>query len=137
MDKNSRFLDIRKKLRLNQSELAFELDSSQNQISRFEKDKDFSFKILEILLVKYNININWLICGDGEMFLNECIDINVNNAQNSNVAINGTITIQTKDYIDSKEIEELLELLKGVPKQWIDKLLVSTKNKLKVFEEDI
>ena len=39
MDKNSRFSAIRKRLRLNQCELAIELDSSQNQISRFEKDR--------------------------------------------------------------------------------------------------
>ena len=63
----------------------------------------------------------------------------VNAQYGSNIAINGSniIKVDTNDYTDSQEIKELLELLKSVPKIWIDKLLVSTKAKLKVFEDDI
>lgn len=136
MDKNSRFLDIRKELRFNQQDFAKELDTSQNQISRFEKDKDIPFKILETLIFKYNVNINWLIKGDGEMFIKENNNMSVQN-KSGNIAINGNIvTINTNDYPDSEEIKELLELLKQVPKSWLEKILIKLKNHIKAFEEE-
>jgi transcriptional regulator with XRE-family HTH domain len=61
---------IRKVLKISQSTMAKELGTSQVQLSRYEKgdrtpDGDFLLKIKN----KYQIDINWLISGDGEMFL--------------------------------------------------------------------
>ena len=60
--------------------------------------------------------------------------MNIHN-HNGNVAVNGTITINTKDYANSDEIQELLELLKQVPKV-IKKIINTTKDKIKVFKDD-
>jgi transcriptional regulator with XRE-family HTH domain len=67
--KNSRFRDVRKVLGLNQSDFAKMLKTSQNQISRYEATQDIPYKIIELLSLEHNININWLITGKGEMFV--------------------------------------------------------------------
>ncbi|WP_324171120.1 helix-turn-helix transcriptional regulator [Sulfurimonas sp.] len=135
MNINSNILNIRKELRLNQTDFAKKLNSTQGQISSYEKGQvEPPLKIIINMNKIFNVNINWLITGKGEIFIQDCNGINVNHC--SNVAINGFIKVNTNDYADSEEIQELLELLKEVPKSWIDKILIKLKKQLQAFDEE-
>ncbi|SKB73053.1 helix-turn-helix domain-containing protein [Malaciobacter marinus] len=72
MNINSNFFNIRKKLGFNQTDFAEKLETSQNLISKYEKGQvELPFKIINNLHKVFNININWLLTGSGEMFENE------------------------------------------------------------------
>ena len=92
---------------------------------------------MEILLFKYNINLNGLLSGDGEMFLKDCNGVNINNGNNSNVAINSNqIILNKSDFIDGDEVDELVQLLKEVPKSWLDKILIKLKKSLSAIDDE-
>ncbi|RXK00457.1 transcriptional regulator [Arcobacter sp. CECT 8986] len=72
MNINSNFLNIRKKLGFNQTDFAEKLETSQNLISKYEKGQvELPLKIINNLHKVFNININWLLTGYGEMFENQ------------------------------------------------------------------
>jgi SOS-response transcriptional repressor LexA len=60
----------RETIGVNQSQFASTLGVAPSFISGIERDKkDVSRELLQKLLEKYQININWLLTGEGEMFL--------------------------------------------------------------------
>lgn len=60
---------IRKKIGMSQEEFGDNLGISKAGISAVEKDRTFvSAKILSKLFFDYNVNLNYLVCGIGEMF---------------------------------------------------------------------
>lgn len=72
MSTNINFLTIRKKLGLSQVDYAKNLSTSQNLISKYEKGQvELPYKIINNLHKILNININWLLTGIGEMFIEE------------------------------------------------------------------
>ncbi len=48
----------------------------------------------------------------------------------------GSIVINTKDYVDGDEIKELLELLKDVPKSWVQNIIEKLKKSLDAIDGD-
>jgi transcriptional regulator with XRE-family HTH domain len=65
----ARLLAIRKKLKLNQEQLAKHLNVSNGTISAVEKGNILpSFKIIYHLAKKFNVNLFFLVFGAGEMF---------------------------------------------------------------------
>ena len=67
-----RFKKTRDSLGLNQSELARELGVNPSIISDIERgDKEPSKKIISSLIVKYQINSNWILTGQGEMLIKQ------------------------------------------------------------------
>ena len=57
-------------LRLSQKELANELELSSQAISGIENNKNLpATQTLIKLIVKYNLNINWLLTGEDEMLI--------------------------------------------------------------------
>ena len=57
-------------LRLNQTELAAELGVSRQQLSHMITGKNsLTQKTMEILHDKFNVNLNWLLYGEGSMFI--------------------------------------------------------------------
>jgi len=65
---------IRTHLELNQSEFGSKLSVMQNYISRIEKgDLEPSVKFIQNLYKVFNINIHWLITGEGSMLLNKIV----------------------------------------------------------------
>ena len=69
MEEN-RLHKIRKKLRLSQEEIADETSITYRAYTSYERgDRKPSFEFLVKLVEKYNVNLNWLIAGKGEMFL--------------------------------------------------------------------
>ncbi|MCL2762222.1 MAG: helix-turn-helix domain-containing protein [Treponema sp.] len=64
-----RFKIIREELRLNQSELARSIGANPSIISDIERgDKEPSKKIISTLIVKYRVNSNWLLTGQGNKY---------------------------------------------------------------------
>ena len=69
LEQCKRFKELRKALKLKQGELAESLTISQGHTSDIENGrKAVSDRIIEILVLKYNVNANWILDGQGEMF---------------------------------------------------------------------
>ncbi len=67
-----RFKNIRLILKKSQDELASECEMTKQAISNIENSKSMpSLNVLNILLTKYNVNLNYLISGSGELFNSE------------------------------------------------------------------
>ncbi|MGL4388211.1 MAG: XRE family transcriptional regulator [Brevinema sp.] len=74
MDRASRFKEIRTYLNLSQVEFGHKLDISNVQISHIESNsRDIQIDTLNKLL-KMNVNIDWLLTGEGEMFRGEGVN---------------------------------------------------------------
>jgi SOS-response transcriptional repressor LexA len=70
MSIGDRFKEIRENLRFNQSELARSIEANPSIISDIERgEKEPSKKIIAALIIKYQINSNWLLTGEGGMFI--------------------------------------------------------------------
>lgn len=75
MEKNmddiaNRFIEMRKNLGFNKSQLSQYIKSTPSIIGEIESGKrEPSKNILMKLLSLYNVNINWLLSGEGEMFI--------------------------------------------------------------------
>jgi len=68
----SRFCRFRRSISKTQSQLAEELGIYQSTIASFEMGKTFpNFKYLYHFHKKHGLNINWLLTGDGNMFMNK------------------------------------------------------------------
>jgi transcriptional regulator with XRE-family HTH domain len=133
---NIRIKEIRTDNKLTQEEFAINLNLKQTKIRDIEAGKQkVSVEIAENIEDIYKINLRWLLTGRGDKYIGDCNGINVQN-HNGTVAVNGTITINTNDYADSDEIKELLEILKDVPKSWIDKILIKLQKSLKAIDEE-
>lgn len=64
-----RFKYLRKSLKIKQQDFAKELAISQGHASDIENGrKAVSDRIVEILVLKYNVSESWLRTGEGEMF---------------------------------------------------------------------
>ncbi len=60
---------VRQKLGLSQKELAEKVGIQQAQYSRYEVGTSPSTDILAKLVEEFNININYLLTGEGSMFI--------------------------------------------------------------------
>ena len=130
---NTRLKEVRTDNKMTQDEFASELKLKQAKIRDIEYGKQkVSIEIASDIEDKFNINMRWLLSGRGDKYLNKDSNyVNVNN-HNGNVAVNGTITIQTKDYADNDEIKEVVDLLKYASKPLLDKFV----EKLKKIKQD-
>lgn len=64
-----RFKRIRQELQLSQIQMADSIGLSKSGISAVENDLTFvSQKIMRTLFMEYNVNLNYLVCGEGSMF---------------------------------------------------------------------
>jgi transcriptional regulator with XRE-family HTH domain len=69
---SQRLKGLRKELRLNQKEFAWELQLSDSYICQVENGKiKPGFEFFYKLVNRYNINLKYLFFGQGEMFLKE------------------------------------------------------------------
>jgi len=65
----TRFKKLRERLKLSQQNFARQLNITQQTYSLIEKDKHLpNVKIILILSDNFNVNLNWLISGKGNMF---------------------------------------------------------------------
>ena len=64
-----RFKKIRTELRLSQDDFGEKIGLSKSAVSAVENNKSFvSVEILRSLFMDMNINLNWLVVGNGEMY---------------------------------------------------------------------
>ncbi len=69
---NQRIKELREVLKLTQVQLADFLGVSKQYFYRVEKGlTDLSKEKIVTLCVKYNVSIDWLLTGRGQMFLNK------------------------------------------------------------------
>lgn len=67
-----RFLLFRKAIKRSQSQLASELKTNQEEIAGIERNVIYpKINYLHFLNEKYGLNINWLLCSAGDMFVKE------------------------------------------------------------------
>ncbi len=63
-------LQIREYLKLTQNEFALKLGITTRSYINYERgERKLPFELLEKLCNDYNVNLNWLIAGKGEMFI--------------------------------------------------------------------
>ncbi len=64
-----RLQTVRKKLQLSQEDISTQIGISYRAYSSYERgEREPNIVFLETLVTKFNINLNWLIAGVGEMF---------------------------------------------------------------------
>lgn len=62
--------EIRKYLRLSQTDFGIKIGLSKQGVSKIENNQSFMSKeVLGKLVIVLNVNLNWLIAGIGEMFI--------------------------------------------------------------------
>jgi transcriptional regulator with XRE-family HTH domain len=121
-----RFLLFRKAIKRNQSQLASELKTHQAEIASIEKNTSYpKINYLHFLNKKYGLNINWLLCNAGDMFVkNPPQDIDTNYAmkppgptpqdKNEKIAeLMQMMQIPSVEKIILAKLEEIKEQLRG------------------------
>jgi len=72
MSVGERLTLLRKTLDINQTDMAMTIGCSQANISKYEKDSTtMSIEFLIPLRKAFNVNLDWLLLGIGEMFISE------------------------------------------------------------------
>jgi transcriptional regulator with XRE-family HTH domain len=81
MSVSERFRKVRESLKLTQDEMGDSLGSTRAVIGDIERGKSFpNPKILSALHFKYNIDLNWLICGSGKMKHSQVLSVDEGSA---------------------------------------------------------
>ena len=71
MTVGQRLTELRKVERLSQKDLSCILNCTQQCLSSYENDKiQPSIQVFDVLVKRFNVNMHWLLFGEGEMFLN-------------------------------------------------------------------
>lgn len=118
-----RFMQLRKYLKMTQSEFGKELGRTKMAISYYEKgERSIDNSIILLLKEKFNVNTDWLINGNGSMFL----------LDNEKKADSGVVSIASSYNVP----ERLLILLSKLKKEdlirvegYIQAIVDSYKNK--------
>lgn len=69
---NERLKEIRLSLKLSPKEFVAQIgnDITYHSYTSYESgERKIPIKLLEILNIKFNVNLNWLVTGNGDMFL--------------------------------------------------------------------
>lgn len=107
-----------KKLHISQAKMADELNVSTVVINRYCKDKTKpSAEFLNKLAVKYNLNINWLLNGEGTMFYSGDEDIKeMNGGYYYNLPIVAAVSCGSPVEIENAEaLDNILVNKKDLP----------------------
>lgn len=128
---NNRFKALRKALKLKQDEIAKILNKSTRMIQYYEQGKfdietDLLFKLHEL----YDVNLNWLISGTGNMF---------NNVQN--ISFNGELLELVVETVEEIFISNQLSLspskkakLIRLLYEYMDKQVIEDRNDGKIIK---
>ncbi len=72
MNINERVREVRSALGLTQKEFGQKITLAQTYLSQIEKgDRDVTEKIRKLLCLQFNVNEEWLLTGNGSMFLED------------------------------------------------------------------
>lgn len=107
---NERFKLIRKELKKKQSEMAAELGVSRSHISNIEAGRErISLTVIKLLSALYDINEEWLLTGDGDIFNNYFDWDEVNNQRMEHKYI--LMEKSLKDYMSKISKEQRLKVI--------------------------
>ena len=107
-DKNVRLKNIRNSLMLSKRDFAELLDVGEQAYAKYENgDRDISFVCDKI--IHLGINYNWIVTGNGPMFLKEKIYVNKNKSMAMVVADIDPESIYNKEHTRLQEINEILK----------------------------
>ncbi|BDS10887.1 helix-turn-helix domain-containing protein [Aureispira anguillae] len=117
MSVNERFTQLIKTLSFTPNSLSKELNVTQPTIKKLEKGETLpNAKVLIPLLERFNVNINWLLGGEGEMFLNSSSsraqEMIGGTGPDSNLSSNSRNSTCTNVKFLQKEIQYLNDKLK-------------------------
>lgn len=71
-----RFLIFRRAVRKSQMELADEIGVSVTDIQSIENGSSFpEIEFMHNINIEYGLNMNWLLCNEGQMFTKDCPDL--------------------------------------------------------------
>jgi len=128
---NNRLYQLRKSLSLSQKDFAKMLGITQQSYNNYEKGKRaIPNELMSKINNMFNVNLNWLLTGRGEMFLKDnpkiagIVNSEIQNAAiaghngvaiagNNNITKNNTINLSNED----KMIQELITAFKKLPKR--------------------
>ncbi len=132
---NKRLEEARVYLGLSKTQIADELGLKIHNIRDMETGKQkIGAEIATLIEEKFSINGWWLLTGKGKMTESEAqASPKLTNVSmtDSNLAINGTININTSAFNHSEDIKEIVELLQFAPSGF----LTIIKTKLNQFKE--
>lgn len=70
MSINDRVKELRKTLKLTQTEFGRKISVAQTYLSQIENgDREVTDKIAQLIMLQFGVNENWLRTGDGKMFI--------------------------------------------------------------------
>lgn len=116
---------IRRSLNISQAEFAESLNISPRMLREYEKNiYPINSDIIKILIIKYNVNPNFLFLGTNEIFLtdNYICDEEINELMNKvkNTLISTKSKKRLKIFIDTNENEEERQNIKNILKKLIE-----------------
>ncbi|WP_332444351.1 helix-turn-helix transcriptional regulator [Wolinella succinogenes] len=120
-----RLKEIRKNLKISQGEMSKILEVSIKSVSGYENGLEMSSKLLRKLAEKLNINIHWLITGQGEMFYQGGIGVQQNNINGMNINNSKVFHTQSKD-----RFEELCREIRNAEEKKQEKIFYMIKLEL-------
>jgi len=134
---------IREKLNLKQEELASTLNSNQKSISRYEKDlTNINSEIIVKLVNNFKVNSNWLLTGQGEMFLEDSKSIKKIIKGNNNIVnvdVNNSFNDKSDEDIEKTVLKDIMNKLKDVQDNsllnYIDDEITALISRIKVKEK--
>ena len=143
---NERLKTVRTHLGLKQSELAKLLNITTRTLQNYEKNADIPASVINKLITLFNINPNWLLTGQGEMFINENsqknIGVNYGGIQVGNIIgeqieakqeVNYPLDTQVNEEL--KEINQILQEIKAKNPQAYKKVIHKLKQEAKAMKE--
>jgi transcriptional regulator with XRE-family HTH domain len=108
---------LRTTLKLSQKEFGKPIPLSQGYISEVERgEKTLSNIALELLCLRHNANLDWLLTGKGEMFMTREISKKEEGEMDTNKYADMVIELQKKEIMElHQRIEKLEAELNGNP----------------------
>jgi len=100
---NERLKQIREETGLNTTQFATEIDVPRTTLIGWEKGKSVSIETISKLKERFNINLDWLLTGEGAMFNDYSINFSTNNLAEQKPQLNKKITNLTSNELLSPE----------------------------------
>lgn len=122
-------------LRLTQKEFAEHLDTSQSQVNKLiHGEGKLTYDQIEIIVKKFNVNVNWLVTGAGEIFTKDKSDyMTINETMQKYGIYESNEKTMLISQIKEKEPLLVLDGVNFVGLQVIYKLILSCERK--IYEE--
>jgi len=120
-----RIKEVRKKLGFNtQREFSTELNIPTPTLQKYEQGKvTIPHTFLEILNKKLNVSIDWILTGQGEIFLPNEKELKIINGNNNNVVVGGGINKSFNNHSEEMEKSIIKDIVNTLNKVHDDNLL--------------